>query len=247
MNQENEAITKTPQFYLVMLIFIIAILGTIATAWRALELGTMAIGAWTIWTFYQQRRQSQQAYLKELFYQLIQENHGYITALDLAMKANISAQAAVQYLERRAEEFAAEFEVNEQGGVLYLFTTAKSARAIDVKFFTQEPVKKTLPKSTERRRQLKDFPAVSVNRDEPKDSGREIEEINQEIAQSPLNQAKLAKRLQVHSSTVSKRKINANFDQWSRNLDPEGVAWQYSPETKRFYPMKQLANDGERS
>ncbi|MGK7903642.1 MAG: hypothetical protein AB4352_19995 [Hormoscilla sp.] len=245
MNKENEAITKSPQFYLVMLIFLVAILGAIATAWRTLELGVMAIGAWTIWTFYQQRKQSQQAYLKELFYQLIQENHGYITALDLAMKANISAPAAGKYLERRAEEFAAEFEVNQQGGILYLFTTAKSASAIEVKAIGPEPVEKPLPKPTEIRGQLKDAAAVSVNIDEPKDSGPEIEDENHEIAQSPLNQSKLAKRLQVHSSTVSKRKLNANFDEWSRNLDPEGVAWTYSPETKRFYPMKQLANDGE--
>lgn len=237
MNKENDAITKSPQLYLVMLIFIVAILGTIATAWRTIELGTMAIGAWTIWTFYQQRKQSQQEYLKGLFYQLIQENHGYITALDLAMKANISAQAAGRYLEQRAEEFAAEFEVNQQGGVLYLFTTAKSASAIEVKVVAPEPVGKPLPKPTEIRRQLKDAAAVSVNIDEPKDSGEEIEEKNPEIANSPLNQAKLAKRLQVHSSTVSKRKLNANFDEWSRNLDPEGVAWTYSPETKRFYPM----------
>ncbi|MBO1347326.1 MAG: hypothetical protein EBE86_007985 [Hormoscilla sp. GUM202] len=76
MNKENEAIAKTPQFYLVMLILIVMVLGTIATAWRTIELGVMAIGTWTIWTFYQQRKQSQQAYLKELFYQLIQENNG---------------------------------------------------------------------------------------------------------------------------------------------------------------------------
>ena len=125
MNEENDAITKTPQFYLVMLILIVMVLGTIATAWRTLELGVMAIGAWKIWTFYQQRKQSQQAYLKDLFYQLIQENQGYITALDLAMKANISARAAGKYLERRAREFAAEFEVNQQGAKALLAGCAR--------------------------------------------------------------------------------------------------------------------------
>ncbi|MBC6421629.1 MAG: hypothetical protein GDA43_11260 [Hormoscilla sp. SP5CHS1] len=245
MNKENEAIAKTPQFYLVMLILIVMVLETIATVWRTIELGVMAIGAWTIWTFYQQRKQSQQSYLKELFYQLIQENNGYITALDLAMKANISAQAAATYLERSAQEFAAELEVNQQGGILYLFTTARAASVIDVNVVAQELLEKPLPKSTEIRRQLKDNPAVSVNIDRPKDSGEEIRDKNQEIAKLPLNQSQLAKRLQVHSSTVSKRKLNANFDEWSCNLDPKGVAWQYSSETKRFYPMKNLSNDGE--
>ncbi|MBO1347327.1 MAG: hypothetical protein EBE86_007990 [Hormoscilla sp. GUM202] len=163
------------------------------------------------------------------------------------MKANISAQAAATYLERRAQEFAAELEVNQQRGILYLFTTARAASAIDVKVVAQEPLEKPLPKSTEIRRQLKDNPAVSVNIDRPKDSGEEIRDKNQEIAKLPLNQSQLAKRLQVHSSTVSKRKLNANFDEWSCNLDPKGVAWQYSSETKRFYPMKNLSNDGKLS
>ena len=244
MNKENDAITKTPQFYLVMLILFVMGLGTIATVWRTVELGVMAIGAWTIWSSYQQIKQRKKAYLQEVFSQLLEENNGCITALDLAMKGNISAPAAKKYLERRAQEFAAEFEMNQQGGILYLFTTAKSARAIEVKVVSPEPVEKPLPESTEIRRQLKDDPAVSVNIDYPNNYGREIEDEKSEIAQSPLNQAKLAKRLQVHSSTVSKRKINANFDEWSRNLDPEGVAWTYSPETKRFYPMTDLENDG---
>jgi len=130
MNKENEAITQKPQFFLVMLILIVMALGTIATAWRTIELGVMAIGAWSLWSSYQHRKQSKQEYLKELFYQLIQENNGYITALDLAMKANISAREAGEYLELRAKEFAAEFQVNQQSGILYLFTTAKSASAI---------------------------------------------------------------------------------------------------------------------
>jgi len=220
MNQENEAITKNPQFFLVMLILIVTILGTIATAWRMLELGVMAIGAWTIWSGYQQRRQSKQEYLKALFYQLIQENNGYISPLDLAMKANISAPEAEKYLELRAQEFSASSQANQKSGILYLFTTAKSASAIEVKVVSPEPVEKPLPESTEKLPQLKASPGE-----------------DRKIAKSHLNQSQLAKRLQVHSSTVSKKKLNANFDEWSRLLDPEDVAWKYSPETKRFYPM----------
>jgi len=51
-----------------------------------------------------------------------------------------------------------------------------------------------------------------------------------------LLQSELAKRLDVHSSTVYKRRAEPDFPEWSRQRS-EGIAWKYSPDTK-FSPLQ---------
>jgi hypothetical protein len=48
-------------------------------------------------------------------------------------------------------------------------------------------------------------------------------------------QSELAKRLDVHSSTVYKRRSEPNFADWTRNRDPDGLAWGYLEDTKEYY------------
>jgi hypothetical protein len=50
-----------------------------------------------------------------------------------------------------------------------------------------------------------------------------------------ISQVDLAKRLDVHASTIYKRRSDLSFVEWTRNRDPEGVAWGYSRDTKEFY------------
>ena len=54
-----------------------------------------------------------------------------------------------------------------------------------------------------------------------------------------LIQSELAKRLNVYSSTVYKRRDDPDFSEWSRSRDPEGIAWKFSPKTKEFRPVKE--------
>ena len=49
-----------------------------------------------------------------------------------------------------------------------------------------------------------------------------------------LIQAELAKRLDLNSSTVGRRKSDPDFPLWSMSKDPEGIAWRYDPETKLY-------------
>lgn len=49
-----------------------------------------------------------------------------------------------------------------------------------------------------------------------------------------LTGTKLARRLGVSASTLSRVKERANFSQWSKDLDPDGIAWSY--ENKVFVP-----------
>jgi hypothetical protein len=48
-------------------------------------------------------------------------------------------------------------------------------------------------------------------------------------------QSDLAKRLDVHSSTVYKRRSEPNFTDWTRNRDPDGTGWDYSADSKEYY------------
>jgi hypothetical protein len=60
---------------------------------------------------------------------------------------------------------------------------------------------------------------------------------HKQSALESLLQSELAKRLDVHSSTVYKRRADPDFPEWSRSRDPEGIAWKYSPDTKQFSPL----------
>lgn len=58
------------------------------------------------------------------------------------------------------------------------------------------------------------------------------------IAQTrPLNQTQLAERLGVVVSAITYWKFKTGFSEWSRSKDPDGIAWKYSPDSKRFSPV----------
>lgn len=69
----------------------------------------------------QQRRQRQQA-LRNHFFRLLRQGGGYITVLGFAMEAHLSAERAKAYLDERAIEFNATFEVTQAGGMVYCFS-----------------------------------------------------------------------------------------------------------------------------
>lgn len=79
-------------------------------------------------TLLQQTRQkksllvaAQQQRLQLIFLELIDQNAGKITVLNFAKSSGISIELAQDYLAEKAKELNADFEVDEQGRVLYLF------------------------------------------------------------------------------------------------------------------------------
>jgi hypothetical protein len=50
-------------------------------------------------------------------------------------------------------------------------------------------------------------------------------------------QSELAKRLDVHPSTIYKRRSEPGFTDWTRNRDPEGLAWGYAEVEKEYYQI----------
>jgi hypothetical protein len=69
--------------------------------------------------------ESEQKHLQLVFLELIEQNAGRITVLQLAKNAEISTQLAKQYLDEKAKELNADFEVNEEGNVLYRFSLSE--------------------------------------------------------------------------------------------------------------------------
>lgn len=83
-------------------------------------------GGWLIWSLSQQHQQQQETYFRSKFFHLIEKGDGLMTVLNFAMEANISGEEAKQYLEKYAQEFGADFEVTEQGGIIYKFAFLKA-------------------------------------------------------------------------------------------------------------------------
>lgn len=242
-----------------------------------------------IWQHYQWKQWSKQ--VNPFFNQLIKENQGCLTALDLSMKANLSGSAAQRYLDRKAEEFGAQRRVYEDKGSVYYFLTASALGSIfdeseppleleSESFTTQspkllEPLAQKEPNTSERESSPTDFveplepsapkepsssesafstaqivealepmpqpqPEHESSLDEKEDLWTDSPNQEQNASHS-LIQAELAKRLDVHSSTVGKRKSDPDFAEWSQSKDPEGIAWEYSPDTKEFLPVEKNA------
>lgn len=53
-----------------------------------------------------------------------------------------------------------------------------------------------------------------------------------------LTGTELANRLNVNSSTLSRRRSRSDFSNWSQLLDPDKIAWSYNYFTKAFYPAE---------
>ncbi|MBW4581196.1 MAG: hypothetical protein KME42_16635 [Tildeniella nuda ZEHNDER 1965/U140] len=124
----------------------LCLVGLVSTLVRTLlpllQVLVPALVVWWVWQRHCRRQNRQQKHLNVTFYRLLREHRGRMTLLDFAMAAEIPAIAARAYLDSRAKEFAARFEVTEHGDVVYIFTTLQFSR------FPPEPIVMDVPDST---------------------------------------------------------------------------------------------------
>jgi hypothetical protein len=81
-----------------------------------------------LWYVSQQRDQGREAARRQnAFFRLVQQGKGQITVLDFAIAAKLDGDRAKAYLDDRAREFSANFEVSPTGAVLYCFDTVFSS------------------------------------------------------------------------------------------------------------------------
>jgi hypothetical protein len=69
----------------------------------------------------QQAKKQASDRLQSIFYRLIQQTNGQITVMHFAIEAQLPGKEAKQYLDQKAKEFQAAFEVTENGDVTYRF------------------------------------------------------------------------------------------------------------------------------
>ncbi|MCL1475635.1 hypothetical protein [Argonema antarcticum] len=347
----GKAIDKSASGALILIIPIALAIVILFKAWPVLLALVSLGGTLSIWQRYQWQKWSQQ--LNPFFNQLIEENRGCLTVLDLSMKAKISGTAAKRYLDAKAEEFGAQGRDFEDKGRVYYFITAKTlgnifdddtpsfqleskpytVEAFEPLSLPPEAIEKPTESPTEAEKApepltseeppealTSEEPVTSEETPEPLTSKKPVtseetpepvtsekppealtfekpvtseeppealtfekpvtseeppealtfeeppeplifekppEPLIEEEPPEPLTseelakplpkkhrilqsliQSELARRLDVHSSTVLKRRDDSDFPQWSRSRDPEGIAWEYSPDTREFYPIE---------
>jgi ribosomal protein L7/L12 len=94
--------------------------GTIATL-LFFGLTPTVMGSWLVWGNLQQGQRQDRDRLQATFFKLLRESNGHINVLRFSMEANISGEAAKAYLDERAREFNAAFNVTEEGKLFYTF------------------------------------------------------------------------------------------------------------------------------
>ena len=88
-----------------------------------LGLATVII-SWKTWQNYQWRKWCR--IVNPFFNELVRENRGYLTPMDLSLKGSLSLRSAKAYLERKSEEYGTQPQKVKDKGVVYYFPTASA-------------------------------------------------------------------------------------------------------------------------
>lgn len=195
--------------------------------------------SWKVWENYQWRKWNEQ--VNPYFNNLIRENRGYLTALDLSLKANLTAKAAKAYLERKSAEYGTSPTEIEDRGLVYYFPTASALGRI---FDDSEPLK-GLEEEIESQRlvsqksEKESSTATSLEQESEKATTTSTKTESASTKIEPINQAELAKRLDVNSSTVGRNKVKSeeDFAAWSKSRDPDDIAWKFIEPSNEFVPV----------
>jgi hypothetical protein len=300
--------TKSATGFMLVLIPAALTMSALFVAWPVILGVIVAIAGGNIWQSYEWAKTARS--IDPVFQQLIIQNRGEISALDLSLRANVPGKVSDRYLVAKASEFGTGRRQHPDRGQVYYFVSISTLGQIfddseveipaimpamtPVVAFQQSNTPEAIPESIlqfEARSSVHTPPAAmslepeavppqvaappeiaaatptleplvtlsSSERLEPSRLSQDIDLITQasaatiapsEVEPSPppvdgvasptsplvlIIQSELAKRLDVHSSTIYKRRSEPNFTDWTRNRDPEGIAWGYAEATKEYY------------
>jgi hypothetical protein len=282
-------------------------------AWPFILGGTLLAIGGNVWQSYEWSKTAQS--INPVFQQLIVQNRGEITPIDLSITANISGATAQRYLVAKANEFGTGSRQHPDRGQVYYFVSVRTLG--DIFDDSERELPELAPATTPVVQVPVNFAPIAAIETVVTPTPTEpiiaeaavitpptepivteavliplpvtIEPIITEVAQIPVTpdrlppeahpveaitpelsnlrqlfdeapsvetvasiepappvvdrqvatilQSELAKRLDVHSSTVYKRRSEPNFTDWTRNRDPDGLAWAYTDETKEYYQV----------
>ena len=90
------------------------------------------LGQFLIWNVLRTERKEREALatkesdrLQSIFYLLLKKHSGELTPLLFAMETKLAAGDARTYLDQKAKEFDANFEVDDRGDIIYRFNVGK--------------------------------------------------------------------------------------------------------------------------
>ena len=162
----GKIIDNGPPIAIVLILPIAVVFAVLFVAWRVLLLLLALFIAWKVWDNYQWQKLSKK--VNPVFSQLLKENRGCLTPIDLSLKANLSGRVARQFLERKSQEYGAQRQQIEDKGIAYLFLTASALGSIfdDSESDTESPTTSQLTSTS---------PAVAAQL--PQSSASEIGQI----------------------------------------------------------------------
>ncbi len=226
----------------------------LVSAWRVL-LGFFAIVVgFNLWRTYQWQQWCNK--VNPVFQQLIGEHSGRMTPMDLALRGNFNGGKAKRYLDAKAQEFGASIVDSDDGNKVYYFMTANTLGSIldssepEIDFsnapvatlnkeLLEPPAKdKDEEESVVTLANVEELPEEPLEQFENVEQAEHVKPLEKQLFLGSLIQSELAKRLGVYSSTVFKRRDDPAFPEWSRNKDPDGIAWTFSADTKEFFPVE---------
>jgi hypothetical protein len=240
--------------FLVLILPISFLIVFLVNTWKVLLVILLLLMVFNLWQQYRWEKWCNQ--VNPLFYELIRENQGKITPMDLAIKGNFSGQVAKRYLDGKAKEFGASILNSENEDQSYYFITASILGDIldsseSLEKLPAQPVTKIArsflapPPSILQTEEAEPEPKSEIESEIeseslPEPTHEEVKKpLEEQLVFGSLIQSELAKRLNVYSSTVYKRRNDPDFAQWCRSRDPDGIAWSYSRKSKEFFPVEE--------
>ena len=230
--------------------------------WPFLLAFAALIVALRVWQNYRWQKWCEE--INPYFNQLIKENRGYLTPVDLSVKANLTAGDAKAFLTRKSDEYGTQPQNVKDKGLVYYFPTASALGSI---FDDSEPesavnsyqvagkesnklsVRGIAQLAKQEQNETTDSAGVAqLSKEEStastatiepeveaeENNSSDVDEDSSIDARQSLIQAELAKRLDLNTSTVGRRKSDPDFEEWSQSKDPEGIAWRYEEDSKLF-------------
>jgi hypothetical protein len=88
-------------------------------------LAPVSLGSLLLWNIRQHSQQQQTERLQSRFFDLLQTNRGQITPLQFAIATGLNGKLAKAYLDERAREFDAVYNVTADGTIVYYFELEK--------------------------------------------------------------------------------------------------------------------------
>jgi hypothetical protein len=285
--------TKSATGCLLVLLPAALAMSALFVAWPFILGGAVLLAGGNIWQSYEWSKTARS--IDPVFQQLIVQNRGEISPIDLSLQANVSGKVSQKYLAIRADEFGTGSCQHPDRGQIYYFVSVRTLGSIfddsELELPAIKPAVNSVavfpptPTSSDSSPEIsvqpaatipvvaavQSLPAIVAPLPQPEaptvlepvselsnlsqlfdgDSAQNTTSASSEVAPLPVAdlpiatvpktpvvtiiQSELAKRLDVHSSTIYKRRSEPDFTDWTRNRDPEGLAWGYAEAAKEYY------------